>query len=183
MIPVAGAALYFFRKRKHFLRFLTAVSIAFYLSYISFIIFPVRGPRYEFYDKYTKDYTVNIGRHYGPHVDSGLKGKETRALKGYFVTRLQDYIMKYGSMHGGCMPSSHISVAFVSMVMMAFYVRKLFYIYLPSVALLCVSVVYNRYHYLSDVPAGIIVGIIAIYLADAAIKKYNNEPPRKVSPG
>ncbi len=183
MVPVAAAALYFFRKRKHYIRFLAAVCIAFYLSYLTFIIFPVRGPRYEFYRKYAKEYTVKIGEYYGPHVAEELQDKETKALRGYLFTGLQDYIMRYGSMYGGCMPSSHIAVAFVSMVMMGFYVRKLFYFYLPSVALLSVSVVYNRYHYLLDSVAGILTGLLAIYLADILIKKYGastlSDPPGK----
>lgn len=162
MIPVGAAVLYFKGKKWQYIRYLSAVCLAFYISYAGFILYPVRGPRYTLYDKYTKDYTVNIKDYYGPFVDDDVASKETKALKGYFFTNLQDNIMKYGSLHGGCMPSSHIAVAFVCMMMMWFYRRKIFYVYLPFVALLCIAVVYCRYHYVTDVLFGLLVGCVSL---------------------
>ncbi|MGM0567842.1 MAG: phosphatase PAP2 family protein [Elusimicrobiota bacterium] len=164
MIPVGAAFLYFSGKRKHYIRFLSTICLAFFISYIGFILFPVRGPRYTLYDKYTKDYEVNIGEFYGSLVEPDVAGMQTFALKGGVFTSMQDYIMRYGSLHGGCMPSSHVAVAFVCMMMMWLYRRKVFYVYLPLVILLSVSVVYNRYHYVSDVIAGLAVGLLAFYL-------------------
>ena len=164
MIITGALILYKSSKRHKFIRYLSTVCIAFYISYIGFILFPVRGPRYTLYDKYTKDYEVVIQDYYGPYVDEDVRYQRTRALKGYMFTNFQDYIMRYGSLHGGCMPSSHIAVAFVCMIMMLIYGKKIFYVYLPLVTLLCVSVVYNRYHYISDVAGGIIVALIALWI-------------------
>jgi len=170
MIPVGAGFLYFAAKRKNYIRYLSTVCLAFYISYIGFIVYPVRGPRYLFHDKYSKDYTVNIGSFYGSGVKEDVKHETTYALKGYFFTDLQDYIMKYGSLHGGCMPSSHIAVAFVCMMMMWIYKRKVFYFYLPAVTVLCIAVVYNRYHYVSDVAAGILVGVLSLWLTPMLLK-------------
>jgi len=164
MIPVGAGVLYFTGRKKEYIRYLSTVCLAFYISYAGFILYPVRGPRYTLYDRYTKDYPVRVGDYYGPYVEKDVAGKATYALKGYFFTDLQDVIMKYGSLHGGCMPSSHIAVAFVCMIMMWLYRRRVFYIYLPFVSLLCLAVVYNRYHYVSDVGAGLAVGLLALWL-------------------
>jgi membrane-associated phospholipid phosphatase len=163
MIIVGASFLYFSGKRKHYIRYLSTVCLAFYISYIGFIIIPVRGPRYTLYDKYTKDYDITVSGYYGPFVAKDVASEKTKALKGYAFTNMQDYIMRYGSLHGGCMPSSHIAVALVCMLLMFKYKRKVFYFYLPMVTLLCVSVVYNRYHYVSDVAAGLLVGIFAFF--------------------
>lgn len=164
MLPVGAGFLYFTGKKREFIRYLATVCLAFYISYIGFILYPVRGPRYALYDKYTKDYDINISKYYGPYVDSDMADKNTKALKGYIFTNLQDFIMRYGSLHGGCMPSSHIAAAFVCMMMMWIYNRKVFYCYLPLVSLLCVSVIYNRYHYISDVVAGLLVGLLSLLI-------------------
>lgn len=173
MLPVGAGFLYFAGKKEYYIRYLSAVCLAFYISYIGFIIYPVRGPRYTLHDRYTKDYKVNIREFYGPYVDDDMKNKNTVALKGYVFTNLQDNIMRYGSLHGGCMPSSHIAVAFVCMMMMWVYKRKVFYFYLPLVALLCISVVYNRYHYVSDVVAGILVGLISLWITPPLLACWN----------
>ncbi|MGM0442161.1 MAG: phosphatase PAP2 family protein [Elusimicrobiota bacterium] len=178
MIPLGAAALYFYGKRKNYVRYLATVCVAFYLSYIGFIIYPVRGPRYELYDQYTLDYEVNIKEFYGIDEEENIAGKDTMALKGYFFTPLQDSIMRYGSLYGGCMPSSHIAVALVCTIFMGLYFRKLFYFYLPTIILLCISVVYNRYHYITDVVAGLGVGVLAFWLTsygEKLFKRYGTE--------
>ncbi len=164
IIPASAAFLYFRGKRRNYIRFLSTVCLAFYISYLGFILYPVRGPRYELYDRYENDYAVNIREFYGPGVADDVADKESMALKGYFFTGFQDRIMRRFSLHGGCMPSSHVAVAFVCLMLMWLYRRKVFYWYLPTVSILSVSVVYNRYHYISDVFAGIAVGLFALWL-------------------
>ncbi|MFW6134042.1 MAG: phosphatase PAP2 family protein [Elusimicrobiota bacterium] len=172
MIPVGAAFIYFGGRRKEYVKYLSTVCLAFYISYIGFILYPVRGPRYTLYDKYNKDYKVNIREFYGPYVEEDVQNKTTMALKGYFFSDLQNMIMRYGSLHGGCMPSSHIAVAYVCMMMMFFYCKKISYFYLPLVSVLCISVVYNRYHYVSDVAAGIIVGLVSIWITPYLLRRW-----------
>jgi membrane-associated phospholipid phosphatase len=135
-------ALYFYFSKRHkiFNEHIETLMIAFYISYIGFILFPVRGPRYE------------------------LAYLHTIQLDGYFFTRLQDIIMKSGSTYGGCMPSSHVAVACVSWRVINIHFKKISYFLLPLVILLCFSTVYHRYHYFSDVFAGLIVSCLALSL-------------------
>jgi membrane-associated phospholipid phosphatase len=147
-------ALYFYFNKKYrytiFDEYIESVSIAFYICYIGFILFPVQGPRYEFADLY--------------YID----------LNGYFFTRLQDFIMKVGSTHGGCMPSSHVAAALMAWKVLNIHFKKVSYILLPLVILLCISTVYHRYHYISDVVVGLFVVWLASYLRYHFKRIYNN---------
>jgi membrane-associated phospholipid phosphatase len=139
MGPVLGILLYLDRNLVPFRRMVFTVSVAFFISYFGFILFPVLGPRYA------------------------LSGLYKGPLEGYFVTAFQDFIMEHGDIHGGCMPSSHVAWT---------YRRKLAYWLTPMVLLLCVSTVYNRYHYVSDVAGGVLVGLFAFWWGKKVYKKY-----------
>ncbi|MFC1546482.1 phosphatase PAP2 family protein [bacterium] len=120
--------------------YIETMSIAYYICYIGFIFFPVRGPRYE------------------------LTHLHPEPLAGFIISPIQDFIMKTGSMYGGCMPSSHVAAAWVSAAMIYRYMRKAFIPVLILVIFLSISTVYCRYHYFLDVIAGFIVFLIALYI-------------------
>jgi membrane-associated phospholipid phosphatase len=149
IVFVPALYFYFAKKEKIFDEYVESVSIAFYICYIGFVLFPVQGPRYEF----SGFYTVN--------------------LDGYFFTRLQDFIMAKGSTHGGCMPSSHVAASCMAWRVINRHFKKMSYFLLPLVILLCFSTVYHRYHYFSDVVAGLIVVWVASYLRDYFKEIYN----------
>jgi membrane-associated phospholipid phosphatase len=67
-------------------------------------------------------------------------------------------------LHGGCMPSSHVAVATVVFVFAYKYTRRLFYFLGPLILSLFVGTVWGRFHYLSDVIAGILVAFLSLYL-------------------
>lgn len=138
--PILGVCLYLREDKIPFRRTLFSIMLAFFISYFGFILFPVIGPRYVLSDLYN-----------GP-------------LNGYFVTALQDWIMEHGDIYGGCMPSSHVAVALVVLMLAWTYQRRLAWIFTPLVTILSISTVYNRYHYVSDVFAGIIVGLVAFFI-------------------
>jgi membrane-associated phospholipid phosphatase len=138
--PVLGISLYFKGELIAFRRTIFSIVTAFFISYLGFVLFPVEGPRYELSELYK-----------GP-------------LEGYVVTALQDFIMEVGDIHGGCMPSSHVAVALVVLLLAWVYRKKMAVWMTPFVTMLCISTVYNRYHYVSDVVAGIVVGIFAFWL-------------------
>jgi len=135
ILPVLGFSLYLKGDRKAFHRLIFTVSVVFYISYIAFVLFPVQGPRYTFAEQYANK------------------------LSGYVFTPLQDIIMSVGSLHGGCMPSSHVAVALTVLLFAFKYRPRLFYFMLVVVLSLFVSTVYNRYHYTLDVYAGILLGL------------------------
>jgi membrane-associated phospholipid phosphatase len=138
--PVLGISLYFKGQYMAFRRTLFSIVTAFFISYLGFYIFPVEGPRFTLSNLYK-----------GP-------------LEGYVVTALQDFIMEVGDIHGGCMPSSHVAVALVVLLLAWVYRRKMAVWMTPFVTMLCISTVYNRYHYLSDVAAGLAVGLFSFWL-------------------
>jgi membrane-associated phospholipid phosphatase len=138
--PVLGLSLYFRGELMALRRTVFSIVTAFFISYLGFFMFPVVGPRYVLSDLYK-----------GP-------------LEGYVVTALQNYIMKVGDIHGGCMPSSHVAVALVVLLLAWVYRKRMAVWMTPFVTMLCVSTVYNRYHYVSDVVAGVAVGLFSFWL-------------------
>ena len=149
--PLLGISLYIKRDFIAFRRTMFSVSVAFFISYFGFILFPVLGPRYTLSHLYK-----------GP-------------LEGYLVTALQDYIMEHGDIYGGCMPSSHVAVALVVLLLTWVYRRKAAIWLTPLVTMLCISTVYNRYHYASDVLAGLVVGYFAFWWGGKVYGKYEIE--------
>ena len=139
MGPILGISLYLDKDKIPFRRTLFSIMLAFFISYLGFILFPVIGPRYVLSDLYN-----------GP-------------LDGYVVTALQDWIMEKGDIYGGCMPSSHVAVALVVLMLAWTYRKRLAWFFTPLVILLCISTVYNRYHYVSDVVMGLVVGLVAFF--------------------
>ncbi len=138
--PLLGISLYYKQELIAFRRTVFSIVTAFFISYIGFVLFPVEGPRY-----------VLSGLYKGP-------------LDGYLVTALQDFIMEVGDIHGGCMPSSHVAVALVVLLLAWVYRKRMAVWMTPFVTMLAISTVYNRYHYVSDVVAGIAVGLFAFWL-------------------
>ncbi len=118
-----------------------ASAVAFYISYLGFIFLPVEGPRYA------------------------LAALHQIEIKGFVFAPLAQWIVKVGGLRGGCMPSSHVAVACVVFVFCYKYSRRLFYFLGPLILSLFVGTVWGRFHYLSDVVAGILVGVVSLYLA------------------
>lgn len=139
MGPLLAVSLYRARELVAFRRMLFSVSLAFFISYFGFILFPVEGPRY--------------------HLAHLYKGP----LDGYLVTAFQDFIMEHGDIHGGCMPSSHVAVALVVLLLAWTYRRRWAWWMTPLVLMLSISTVYNRYHYASDVFAGAAIGYFCFW--------------------
>jgi len=139
MGPVLGLSLFIRREYLAFRRTLFSILVAFFISYLGFILFPVIGPRYELAHLYEAP------------------------LTGYGITRLQQFIMATGDIMGGCMPSSHVAVALVVLLCAWTYRKRMALVMTPLVTTLAIATVYNRYHYVSDVVAGIAVGLVAFY--------------------
>jgi membrane-associated phospholipid phosphatase len=117
-----------------------AASVAFYICFVIFILYPVSGPRY---------YLDNI--FYLP-------------LIGPIFTPLALTIVDRGGLVGGAMPSSHCAVALVFVWYICKESRILRIPMVLALLLLCLSTVYGRYHYVSDVFVGLLIGSISILL-------------------
>lgn len=136
IIASAGLLLYF-GHRQAFGPFLTALCLAYYGSYVLFILVPVEGPRFAMADQFSVP------------------------LEGGPITRLQMRIMAAAAHQGGAMPSSHVAAALVGAWAAARVRPRLAIPYLACLAGLAVATVYGRYHYVLDVLAGILVGLVA----------------------
>ncbi|MCJ7458559.1 MAG: phosphatase PAP2 family protein [candidate division Zixibacteria bacterium] len=141
ILPILGIALYFRGKLKEFDSLVLASAISFYISYLGFIFFPVEGPR------------------------CALASLHQTPIKGFIFAPLAQWVVKVAGLHGGCMPSSHVAVTMVVFVFAYKYTRRLFYFLGPLILSLFIGTIWGRFHYISDVIAGILVGIFSLYLA------------------
>ncbi len=114
---------------------LTALSLTFLLSFVLFFIYPVEGPRWYFADAY-----VN-------------------AIESPFSRKLVDMVIDNAAVRGGCMPSSHFGVGLVIQLFCFKYYRKAAWMILPIVIGLAIGTVWGRFHYVSDVVAGTLIGL------------------------
>ena len=141
VIPSLALTLYWQRRIGELHDFLTAVTVTFVISYAGFILYPVAGPRYFLAESFS-----------GP-------------IPGWCFVPLVNWIIASGAIHGGCMPSSHVAVALVVLVWAYRTNRRLAMVMTPFILTLFFATVWGRYHYLSDVVAGWLVGVAGLRLA------------------
>lgn len=116
---------------------LTAATIVFFISYATFVLYPVEGPRYH------------------------LAGLFERDMVGYIFVPLVGQIMDTAAVHGGAMPSSHTATALIVLVGLFRRSRRLGILLLPVFLGLMIGCVWGRFHYVSDVAVGIAIAILA----------------------
>ena len=140
IIIIGAAILYFKDERREYVRMLSAVTLAFCLSYLMFIIFPAQGPRFYLADRL--------------HTN----------MDGLWFSWLQQKIIEIGSFRGGAFPSSHIAVAIIVWLSLFKKHRTAFIVFTPFVITLILGTVYARYHYTIDGIAGIALAVAIFYL-------------------
>jgi len=139
---IIGLSLFLFlgRKDTEIKRFMTATCATFFISYLIFIFYPVEGPRHVFADTYQNTIT------------------------GPFFRQLVDLVINNGAFRGGAMPSSHCAEALiVTFFGIKYYGRKAWFLTI-ILLVLSVSTVYGRFHYVTDVVVGYLIGITTIWL-------------------
>ena len=124
-------------------RALFATALCFCGCYALFWLFPVVGPHYWFPPQA------------GPQL-----------YKGYLFNHLLFLFTSWGEVPAGAFPSSHVAVALVLTLQARRSAPRLFPFMLTVTALLCPAVVYVKAHYLVDVPAGILTGLIVNAVVD-----------------
>jgi membrane-associated phospholipid phosphatase len=147
LLVVLGAGLFIKHKIRQFDHLLFTSAVAYYISYLGFILFPVEGPRFALWAKHQLE------------------------INGGFFTSLAQGLIERAGMQGGAMPSSHVAVALVVLVYAHRHHRLLYWVLSPLVISLFVATVYGHFHYVSDVAAGLLVGGISIFLCDRIIGK------------
>jgi membrane-associated phospholipid phosphatase len=140
ILPSATFLLIVYRKWETLERMALSVSATFYVCYLIFVLYPVVGPRI---------YLESI--YYLP-------------FDGPVITPLVKEIVSRGGLHGGAMPSSHCAVALIIIWNLSKEFRSLTFPLTILLTMLCISTVYGRFHYLSDVVVGLLLGIIMLAL-------------------
>ncbi|MBD3170418.1 MAG: hypothetical protein GF307_13115 [candidate division Zixibacteria bacterium] len=147
MIPVIGINFYIKRQFEYLERLVTATCIGFFFSYLFFIFYPVKGPRFI------------------------LAGEYYMQLDGWIFTPLAAYVINNAGLHGGCMPSSHVAIAVITTLLARRYAPRLFPYYLYFASTLTIGTFWGRFHYVSDAVAGIIVGVVMFKISEAIMNR------------
>lgn len=120
-----------------FHRIVFGLVTTFALCYLTFVVFPVQGPRYL----------------WTPDAPDG----PFRAL-----TLL---VLEAGSSRGAAFPSSHVAVAVVQAVVTAGLRMVEAWVVVPLAVLLTLGTVYGGFHYAVDAVAGVVLGVLVGWLA------------------
>ncbi len=140
MIPGLAVMLFISRKDEIIRRYVTATCVTFFLSYLIFIFYPMVGPRFFFDGMYQTE------------------------LTGPLFRPISMFIMDTAAFRGGAMPSSHVAEAVVVLFFAVSAYGRKGWILAPIVVGLAMGTVYGRFHYVSDVFVGLILGLTIPWL-------------------
>ncbi|MYA32433.1 MAG: hypothetical protein F4164_13995 [Gemmatimonadales bacterium] len=135
IVPTAILGVFATRGLEAMQRTALAVAVAFFVSYLIFMFFPVAGPRYEF---------ARIGGEIGEGTLFGI-------VHG---------ILEAGSSKGTAFPSSHIAASLAGVVAAGREDRRWFWLLIIPELALTAGTVYGRFHYAADALAGILLGLL-----------------------
>lgn len=129
-----------------------AVTFGYLVSYVMFALTPVYGPRWSL-------------------VEEGLLSSSEQRAEGYWITRFINQLMYGGpAIKGGAMPSSHTSTAAV------FWYWCWLIWGIPGGLIgavvtfgMALGAVYGRYHFVTDIIAGVVLGGLGILLAEVLL--------------
>jgi hypothetical protein len=139
--PLAVAIMMVYRRPDIFRRTVLAAASAFLVSYTMFYLFPLEGPRYA------------------------LAG-QLPPLKGIVFYPFVMWMQNNGSIHGGCMPSSHTAVAWIVTYYLAKVHAGIGNVFKVLTAILTVGCVWGRFHYTADVLVGLCIFALTVWLTE-----------------
>lgn len=115
------------------------IAITFAICELTYVWFPVEGPRYRF---------------------------DPVEIEAGPVALLVRTILEGGSSRGTAFPSSHAALAVAQTVVVGRYMPRLHPIVLLLTVGLIIGAVYGGYHYAIDMAAGVLVALVAVLVAD-----------------
>jgi hypothetical protein len=137
MLPLATAVAFVRNDPGTYRRMMEAAIVVFFVSFSLFALYPLEGPRHAL---------VSV----------------LPPIKGGVFFGLVMAIQNSGSIHGGCMPSSHTAVAWV----VTWYVyrmdRRVGLALVLISSLLSVGCFWGRFHYVTDVLVGLALFALAV---------------------
>jgi len=138
LLMIVAGTFYARKMGRPFREVMDASVLSYMLCYAVFLLFPTEGPAHT------------------------LRAQHNFPLPGdgpfHWAVLL---IQKHAGVHGNAFPSAHVAGGVVALIFAWRYARNLGFALMPLVLLLCVGAVYDRYHYVSDVVAGAVVGAVA----------------------
>ena len=135
LVPGIGIYLYIKRPFGQFEAFAYRFVATMFFCYFLFILIPVRGPHHSAFQA------------------------NPQALEGYVFFNLIGLLQKYGSTVGAAFPSSHVAGTWIAFFTLRRLNEKLYYLLLPLMVSLTISVFYLRYHYVLDALGGYLVAL------------------------
>lgn len=147
--PVLGIYLHAHKRFNEFEAMSSAVLIGYAASYLIFSLIPLWGPRWGL-------------------LETGQLDPSAQVLKGYWLTNQMNRVMYGGPAHkGGAMPSSHSSTAVVFLIWSwRLWGAEGGALAAVLVAGMWIGSVYGRYHYVIDLLAGAMLGLLGVWAAD-----------------
>ncbi len=136
MLATVAGVLYRRADKAPFAGVMAASVLSYMLCYVVFIAFPTEGPAHT------------------------LRHLRSVPLTGGLFHWLVGLTQR-GGVHGNAFPSAHVAGSTAPLFFAWRHVPKLARWLTPLVVLLCIGAVYDRYHYASDIFAGILVGALA----------------------
>jgi membrane-associated phospholipid phosphatase len=164
MILGIGIAL-FIRNRTQFFHYISVVSFVFYVCYLTYIIVPVMGPRA--FNGGSMGYEIPaevLPEHIPPYPAAVQKGPFFKVMR---------QIYHHLEAPGAAFPSSHVTIAIVTVWFSFRYLPRIRYWHLATVILLCISTVYCRYHYVVDVVAGMMTAAVLIPIGNRLYYRFS----------
>lgn len=131
--------LYLQGRMKDAVRAFSITTISFYILFLVFIFFPVKGPKYFF------PYLNNIWYN---------------NFEGFFFTAFMRNLFNHMNLAGAAFPSSHVALSLVAILLNRRYNWRLALLFIAPTILLFFSTVFIYAHYVVDVIGGIISGIL-----------------------
>lgn len=156
-LPLIGGVLYMRPDKAPFYGVMAATMLASVICYVIYLVFPTEGPA---------------------HTLRHLHG--TPVPDGPLASFVQ--VTQRAGTHGNAFPSAHVAGAIVSAIFAAKYAIRYAPLLFASLALMCVGAVYDRYHYASDIAAGLLVGIISAWFIATGLTRpaeFSNPSPGK----
>lgn len=134
IIYIPPLVFYATGRREAFGRAVLASMLIYAGCFLTFVAFPVEGPRY-------------------------LWGAPANVPNGP-IRSLAQFVLERGSSRGAAFPSSHAAIAVAQAVVTLRYARGLGMVVAIASLLLMVGAVYGGFHYAVDIVAGAVVGVI-----------------------
>ena len=161
--PMIGVVTlyYFFRCYQDFNRASFVILASFFIYYVIFIALPVTGPQYYYLAAGTDNIAQGIFPDVGSYFNQHQEALHMPGWEDGFFYHIVAGAHQAGERPTAAFPSSHVGVTTILMLL-SWYSRsrRLFYSLLPLFLLMCLATVYIQAHYVIDVIAGWITGLL-----------------------